>query len=278
MHATVATIEEIAPRSNRVQINTPEAVLAVTSGSPEGLVIRIQAARLESRDGAAKLLLGELMVALRPTFTRVAGRFPPGIRGSVQLEDLKQVAAMEAIRFVEKYDHTLATTRAPFRDHVYRRALSACEEHVRMHSADVHVSDWQSRGRQKTVEGGNVTHLVSAAEKNADRPQVSSRDEPVGGTTSKDTDVSSRYVREQEQETVTPEALLIDADSNDAVKKAIDSLAGFRAKLIRQVYGIGCAQKSVAQLADELHMPRRRLDETLKAGLADLAKKLKEIA
>lgn len=260
-------------------------VLSVFPTSPEGLVIRIQAARLEGRVNEAQLLCGELMVALRPTFKRVAGRFPPHIRGSLAPEDLQQVAAIEALRFVDKYDHTLATTRSPFRDHVYRRALSAVEEHVRMHSADVHVSDWQARGRseQKSADGTvkqvaqnsgqrqKVEKIVAAPLViTSDKAGTYYDDEAQGG--GHDFEFPHEQVEEK-----TPEALLLDADSAAAVREAIKQLAPFRAKVVRVVYGIGCTQKSVAELARELAMPRRRLDETLQAALVDLRAALAEL-
>ncbi len=53
--------------------------------------------------------------------------------------------------------------------------------------------------------------------------------------------------------------------------RALDKLAPFRAKLVRQVHGIGCTKKTIAELAREHRMPRRRLSETLKAALAELS-------
>lgn len=52
--------------------------------------------------------------------------------------------------------------------------------------------------------------------------------------------------------------------------RSLAELSPFRANLVRQVYGIGCTPKSVAELAREKAMPRRRLDETLQASLAQL--------
>lgn len=269
-------------------------ILSVFPRSPEGLVIRIQAARLEGRLNEAARLLGDLMGVLQPTFKEISRRFPPHIRGSVHAEDLQQVAAIEALRFVEKYDHTLATTRAPFRDHVYRRALSACEEHVRMHSADVHVSDWQARGRsEQKGEDGKVRQVAQNSgqrkkvEKLVEIPVVVSSDEPApgqhlaqesqGGAPTSAAGGSKRYDTEQVDET-TPEALLLGEDTAAAVREALRDLVPFRAKLIRQVYGIGCTSKSVAELARELSMPRRRLDDALQAALVDLRKALRELS
>ena len=53
--------------------------------------------------------------------------------------------------------------------------------------------------------------------------------------------------------------------------RALAELTPFRAKLVRQVRGIGCTKKTVAELAREQKMPRRRLDETLKATVQQLA-------
>lgn len=236
--------------------------LAVPADSPEGLVIRIQAARLEHRTVEAQRLCGLLITALQPLLLRVARRFSAEARGALSEEDLQQVAAIEALRFVDKYDHTRATTRAPFRDHVYRRALSACEEHVRLHRASVHVSDWQARGRRKIVDNGNVTQLV-AARQPAEKITVDSWDVE---TSQKVWDPS------------TPESMLLAADSDAAVRRVIDTLSPFRAKLVRQAFGIGCTRKSIAAIARELRMPRRRLDDALNAALAELTPRLKEIA
>lgn len=183
-----------------------------------------------------------LVAELAPTFRAVARRFSPKSRGAISLEDLQQIAAIEALKFADKFDPARAGSTT-LRDHVYRNALSACEEHVRLHSADVHVSDYGARRRS--------------------RARSAVVEKPVPVLIDRDA-VPDRQVDE------TPETLLLDASTRAAVHGAVGKLSRPRAKLVRQVYGIGCVQKTVAEIAREMQIPRKRLDDALHAALADL--------
>lgn len=64
--------------------------------------------------------------------------------------------------------------------------------------------------------------------------------------------------------------LVLGHDTAAALHSGIAALPPFRGQLLRRLLGLGCTRKQLAEIARELHMPRRRLDEVRRAALVDL--------
>lgn len=124
------------------------AVALVPTGEPEGgiaaLVVRIQQSHGEER----KRLQTAALRHVQPTLKRVASRFSRKARGSLEVEDLLQIASMDALKVFDRYNHELRGSTT-VEGHVAYSASRACEDQIAMHSADVHVSDDARRGRTK---------------------------------------------------------------------------------------------------------------------------------
>lgn len=210
---------------------------------------------------------------LQPLFRKVASRFTPSARGSLALEDLEQVAAIEAFKCLSKYDAARARSTT-FEAFVYRYAKQRCAEHVRLHATDVHVSDWTGRGR-KAVNGVERT-----GKKSEDRVTVHSTSDVHNRETNgaamadgygpRENGVSGTW-GDSAEDVDTPEALLEGAQTSAELAEAIARLPAEKRDLVREAFGIGTTDPaSLRDIARRRRVPRSRLATELEEVLVEL--------
>lgn len=204
----------------------------------------------------------ELIALLLPTLQRVAHRFSPAVLGALEPEDLVQVGAIEALKFVSKYDHAKRGNET-FEAHVYRRALRACLEYIRLHAHAIHLPDDVARGR-RPAKGVTPAHL------------------PLWLNTGEDDWFDEALSPERSTEAVaipaaaedTPEAQLITLQEHARLRRAVNRLPAPLSDVVAWVWGIGRPKRGIRDIARDRGVSPSRVQKELKRGEALLAKML----
>lgn len=221
------------------------------------MLMRVRELRgLDDHRGASRVA-GDLIVALQPVLLGAA-RSLKARWGSLMLEDLMQVGAIELIKAIDTFDLTKSQS---FANWVYFRARRAMLNQTRLHSADVKPSDGAQRGRVKKL-------AVEA------HVQVFSRDEPYSGPgpSGADDPAFSGTVQHSSnktlgaEESVSPEQALDAAQMDVLMRRCINRLPQSMSDLVAWVHGIGRPEKSLREIAREKGQPRAKLDAMLKRG------------
>jgi len=221
-----------APQTHGVNMT---AVAAKSDG------VGILVVEWQGSTGNKKRVLGnEILRLLKPTLKGVVKRF---LNRGVQADDLEQVAALAVSRLMSKPVRTDYT----FAEIVYLRARDALKEHVAMHGADVHVSDWKRRSRAavdgvETVNRGKSDESVS-----------------VNAQTSTDVSVYAAEPTNQDDQ--------IDADS---IVPLLARLSPSKREILKRLFGIDTPETSIRGLEDVLGVSRVRLTRLRDEALAEL--------
>ncbi|QSQ18252.1 sigma-70 family RNA polymerase sigma factor [Myxococcus landrumensis] len=222
-------------------------------------------ARASGNAALERRLSGELLESVRPIIRRVVGAVLP-FAGSLSAEDLSQVAAMTVLRTVAKYDFTRGSQS--FGDVVFFRMKTACQQFPRLHGGDVHVSDWEHKGRTaRSIRGakGNRTRVHCL-----DIPSHFSD----GGATDDlhvcELEVALREVSGRDADDETPEARLLAAERRALVFDAVRRLPREQRELVSRVFGLGGPAQSVRAVAESWGAPKSLVARMLARVLEEL--------
>jgi hypothetical protein len=222
-----------------------------------------------------------ILLRLKPIFRAVAGRFPDSARGSLRYEDLEQIAAIEAFKFFSKYNAEKAgSAGASFEQHVYRRALNACQQHVELHASDVRPSlhlQRASRGQGTDAYKGRKVDARAFVKSRDAQAATGHRPEAFDGARELDNGGSAYSLSRPGavDSGQTPEALLGDAQRVVALVSAINRLSPEKGSLVREHFGI-CVDRdaSLRDMARRRKVPRSRLAIELDEALKELREEM----
>lgn len=225
----------------------------------------------QGADSAGQKRLGSLIIRLlQPTLKRVAARFTVTARGSLATEDLEQVAAIEAFKFLSKYKHADAGSTT-FEQHVYRRALRACAHQIETQRADV----LPSRNAQRYPDLIKKKVLGEVRVESID-------DESWSRTSSSDTGFTGESRLGQAAFSMpsngavdgvaTPEQMLSDAQTRRELSLALARLPSAKREIIKEAFGVGThdTSSSLRDMARRRRVPRSRLAADLDDALSEL--------
>jgi hypothetical protein len=184
-----STVPERGAQAGKGNMSSALAVVRVEHRA-EGIaavVIEMQ----QSTGARRRSLQGEALKLAIPLLKRVVARFPVKVRGSLDPDDLLQIASIDALKVFDRYDHE-ARGRTTIEKHIAYSASRACEDQIAMQSADVNVSDDARRGRTKDRSPESI--------------QVESRDATV---TNADGVTAARTGLVEGESPKTPEELLL---------------------------------------------------------------------
>lgn len=227
------------------------------------LVLQIQQA---ADPAEAKRLTNDLLQVLQPFLRVVSNRFSPTARGSLSVEDLMQVGGMEALKLVPKYDHARRGSQT-FEDLLFRRAVRACMDQVRMHASDVHVSDGAARNRG--VKKVGLAVVVNSRD-NVDTVHRLDKRGMADFSNVPSSFEGSSIRSGQEEAAETPESLLSEQQEAQLMRAAVYRLPAAQREIVCEVYGIGRPTASLREVARKLDVNRARLAGLLEEAQAAL--------
>jgi RNA polymerase sigma factor for flagellar operon FliA len=230
------------------------------------VVVTIQQARRCGETASAKRLSNELIALLLPILKKGARRYLRSA-GSLSLDDLLQVASIEAFKCIDRFDASRGQT---FEQWCYWRVKCAIEEQLRLHSSDVHVSEHDSRGRSKRSKRTGFAASVSLVSR--DSPGKS----PEGDDCSRSLSKGMSKLQGAEHidaslssEPATPEQLFQSEEDKQRIVIALRTLPRLDREIVQRFYGIGHEEEeSVRHISEVLHIPRARCDGVLKRSVA----------
>lgn len=236
----------------------------------EALVRDVLDRRAAGDAAGEKQLTGELLVTLRPVFWSVIKRVRARA-GTLSAQDLEQVCAMAVIKSLDRYD--AARGRQGFGPFAWFQALNACNEHIRLHAADVHVSEWAAKGRTVRQAEGREASAPRVAVDSFDAPAPGQDASRGSGTLARIE--AARSAQPGHDAQPTPEALLEQAQLHASLHELVDALPRKEQELVSRVYGLnGKPSQSVRSLAQEWDAPKSRLDRMLARALDALRRAL----
>lgn len=226
------------------------------------LVAQWQATTGQEQRRTGDLIMKRLDPMLRSTAKRYENR---GILAS----DLFQVAALAVVRLLSKPlrpDYTFAEI-------AFLKARDALREHVAMHGADIHVSDWKRRSRAsvdgvETVKRGAHEESLIVKSRDAktdtgDRPFLEGNDyETSGGVTLRGEPAGSEPSTSSE---------IDDRLDADRLMVVLERLSPSKRELLKVLFGLeGRPEASIRELEKAYGVSRTRLTHLRNEALAEL--------
>lgn len=234
------------------------------------LVSAIQQARATGDRGGERLLAGELVESmagfLRKLVVQVASR-----AGCLSLTDLDQIAAIAMLKASGTFDPDRGQTFGQFAAYGVRRAL---EEQIRLHSADVCVSDAAARGRTVRQAQGKEGAAPTVAVVSKDEPKRNEESEDCNRSTSRGLEAAQRAYMALDDGHDSPEALYAEAEERQHLVEALDLLSPQDRDLVVRSYGLGGqAKQSARDICVSWGLPetqKSRVDRMLARAIAQL--------
>ncbi|MCP3060961.1 sigma-70 family RNA polymerase sigma factor [Myxococcus sp. K38C18041901] len=224
----------------------------------EELALEILRLRDEGAHFSARRLSGELLVQMEPALRTLVRRFAKS-RGSLSVDDLVQVARLEAVKALDTYRPEKKGSQC-FVSWATWRARRVLREHVRLHAVDVRPSDAAQRGRTRSGRTDAPTAVIS-------------RDEPRESQSGAELEAHDAA---RAMEYLTAEELLSVGEQVARMYFALAEMEPLVRELVSRVYGLGRTRQSIRDLAREWGMPRWRLDALLARARVRLRRKLEE--
>ncbi len=226
---------------------------AVSRECPDALVREIRSAGESAR---ARRLTEALLRLMEPQLRRQARRYEK-LRGSVQEDDLVQVALLEVLKAISTY-RPEKRGKQTFSTWVEWRARRAIMDQIRMHSADVRPSDAAQRGRKGQGKAPRASPLVS-------------RDDPAEALPCSLTKMHDAALA---LEAATIEDLFMLREECARLRHEVLRLDPKLRELVSRVHGLGRESRSVRQVALEWSEPRGQLDAMLARAHEHLRERL----
>ncbi|QSQ18335.1 sigma-70 family RNA polymerase sigma factor [Myxococcus landrumensis] len=229
------------------------------------LVTLVMRARASGDAALERRLSEEMLKSVRPIIRRVIGSLLARA-GSLEPRDLEQVAREAVLRALTKYDDTRGSQS--FGEVAFFRIRSACEQHTRMHSSDVHLSDGDYKRRTLRTRAREERSVVRV--QSLDSPSQFSDDSSVAESRSGELEASLREMSGVDAGDESPEALLLAAERRALVLGAMRRLSSENQELVSLVFGFDGAPQSVRSLAEAWGTPKSRVNRMLASALEEL--------
>jgi RNA polymerase sigma factor (sigma-70 family) len=189
-------------------------------------------------------------------------------RGSLSIDDLKQVGAIEVFKAIRTFDPSSGTT---FEYWCRYRVNRAIRDQVMLHSSDVHASHHDKRKSPSQISKRSQAGDEGIA------VQVVSTDAPVKDGDGRDVEPATRFADADPsavQPHETPEQLFESAEQDARVREAVRSLPTLEREIVKRVYGFGYEKQSIRSIEVTMNIPRAKAALLLKRGMGLLQKAL----